>query len=401
FAKVILEASSPTSCAITDEPSTAESSTAESSTSSTPTANSSATPQETLCSTSIITIPVENFSLATFCVMLRYIYTGEIDLSADTALHAISTTESTLVLQNITSRSREFVRWNPLDMDSPWKFKDVTWEELLLASHAYGVTDLQACCEEAVISAMNASNAVKRLFDLGSHFEAVQESALAFIVNNMDAMLDSSKGPFAPYKNHPDFYEYAIELMRRKTARCVDISFTMATLAVKETLEVVLNVVSSFLTDDPANNTASAQISYDDYTFWDVRLSRQGDTLTVHVGLKDEGQDHPGFSTLLLDSNPPPVSYHDNLGGYWAARLVPHKNPRLSKILSLDTEKMICGGTIEVSKVLLNGQFCFDIVLTTGNELSRKLTHVPKRVEMTSKIYDVMQVLLKDIYSVD
>ncbi|KAI8602287.1 hypothetical protein EDD21DRAFT_372269 [Dissophora ornata] len=214
FEKVILEASYPASCAITDEPST----------SSTPTANGSATSQETLYSASIIIVPVEKFSLATFCVMLRYIYTGEIDLSADTALHAISTTESTLVLQNITSRSREFVRWNPLDMDSPWKFKDVTWEELLLASHAYGVTDLQACCEEAVISAVNASNAVKRLFDLGPYFEAVRESTLVFIVKNMDAMLDSSEGPFAPYKNHPDFYEYAIELMRRKTARCVDIS---------------------------------------------------------------------------------------------------------------------------------------------------------------------------------
>ncbi|KAF8915969.1 hypothetical protein BGZ58_005406 [Dissophora ornata] len=69
---------------------------------------------------------------------------------------------------------------------------------------------------------MDASNAVKRLFNLGSHFESIQESALDYIVDHMYTMLDSIEGPFVPYKNHPDFYEYAIELMRRKTVEYVD-----------------------------------------------------------------------------------------------------------------------------------------------------------------------------------
>ncbi|KAF9339548.1 hypothetical protein BGX26_009274, partial [Mortierella sp. AD094] len=65
-------------------------------------------------------IPVEKFTLATLCVLLRYIYTGQIKLSAETNKHAISMTESTLTLQGITSRHKESVRWHPLELDSPW-----------------------------------------------------------------------------------------------------------------------------------------------------------------------------------------------------------------------------------------------------------------------------------------
>ncbi|KAF8923043.1 hypothetical protein BGZ58_003434, partial [Dissophora ornata] len=170
----------------------------------------------------------------------------------------------------------------------------------------------------------------------------------------------------------------------------------MATLALKRSIEIMLSVVSPLLTDDPANNTASAQISDNDNSFWNVRLSRQGDTLTVRMGPVGEGQDHSEFS-----SNPPPVSCHDNIGERWVARLVPHKNPRLSKTLSVDTETMTCGATIEASKVLHNSQFCFDIVMTLGDESSSSPIDLPKQVEATSKNYDVMHVLLKDIYSVD
>ncbi|KAF8915968.1 hypothetical protein BGZ58_005405, partial [Dissophora ornata] len=168
----------------------------------------------------------------------------------------------------------------------------------------------------------------------------------------------------------------------------------MTTLAFKKTIGAVLSVVSSFPTDDPANNTASAEISDDDGRIWKLRLSRQGNILTLHAGPKDDEQDHPEYSNF---SDPPPVSCQDNLGAHWVARLVPHKNPRLSKPLFLDTEKFTCGGTIEVNKVLHNGRFCFDIVLTFGDSP----IDAPKRVEATSKIYDIMKVLLKDIYSVD
>ncbi|KAG0289637.1 hypothetical protein BGZ98_003766 [Dissophora globulifera] len=184
--------------------------------SSTPTNN---VREEANGDSSVLMILVEKFSLATLCVLLRFIYTGEIDLSADTNQHAISSTESSLVLQEIAGKTHEYVRWNPLDVDSPWKFKDVTWEELLMAASFYGVTDLQARCEAAVIAGLDATNAVEVLFSVGCRFEKVKNAAMEFIVEKMASMILGDKEPFALYKDHPDAFGFLVELMRRRVAK--------------------------------------------------------------------------------------------------------------------------------------------------------------------------------------
>ncbi|KAG0326396.1 hypothetical protein BGZ99_009636 [Dissophora globulifera] len=168
---------------------------------------------------SVLTIVVEKFSLATFCVLLRFVYTGEINLSADTNMHAISSTESSLVLKTIAGKTREYIRWNPLDVDSPWKFKDVTWGELLLAASFYGVTELQTQCEDALITGLDATNAVEVLFSIGCNFDKVKNAAMDFIVDKMASMVLGDKEPFASYKDHPDAFGFLVELMRRRVAK--------------------------------------------------------------------------------------------------------------------------------------------------------------------------------------
>ncbi|KAF8927150.1 hypothetical protein EDD21DRAFT_376070 [Dissophora ornata] len=169
---------------------------------------------------SVLTISIEKFSLATFCVLLRYIYTGEIDLSADIGLHAVSVAETSLVVQGIAGKKQELVHWNPLDLTSPWKFKDVTWEELLLAADFFGVADLRARCEEAMVGTMSASKAVKILFGVGSCFDKVKEEAMNYIVTNMESIMKEGKDKtFAPYKDHPYCFDVMFELMERRAAK--------------------------------------------------------------------------------------------------------------------------------------------------------------------------------------
>ncbi|KAF9401826.1 hypothetical protein BGX21_000464 [Mortierella sp. AD011] len=161
-------------------------------------------------------IPVERFTLATLCVLLRYVYTGQINLSAETNKHAISMTESTLTLEGITSRCKESVRWHPLGTDSPWKFKDVTWGELLVASDYYGVLDLKTLCESEVISSMNQSSVVETLFTIGCKFDKIKECALNHIVGNMATLFPEGKDPFSLYKDHPMCHDLLVESIRRK-----------------------------------------------------------------------------------------------------------------------------------------------------------------------------------------
>ncbi|KAG0289636.1 hypothetical protein BGZ98_003765 [Dissophora globulifera] len=134
-------------------------------------------------------------------------------------MHAISMTESSLILKTIAGKTREYVRWNPLDVDSPWKFKDVTWNELLLAASFYGLTELQARCEDAMIAGLDATNAVEVLFSAGCHFEKIKNAAMDLIVGKMASMVLGDKEPFASYKDHPDAYDFLMELMRRRVAK--------------------------------------------------------------------------------------------------------------------------------------------------------------------------------------
>lgn len=165
-----------------------------------------------------LAVPVEGFSLASMCVMLRYIYTGELNLSADTALHAICTSDSSLVKSTMlgaNSDHQKSIKWNPLDTDSVWQFKEVTWEELLTAAKHYGVSDLQQECETAVIAALNPDNVVKTLFTFGDTFVGIKDAAQNYLLQNARKMDLKAKNPFLPYMCDPMCCEILYELMRR------------------------------------------------------------------------------------------------------------------------------------------------------------------------------------------
>ncbi|KAG0352422.1 hypothetical protein BC939DRAFT_464462 [Gamsiella multidivaricata] len=169
----------------------------------------------------VLTVPVHKFSLASFCVMLRYIYTGDIERSPDTSQHAICTTESHLVYRTFrgAKAEQESISWNPLDADSPWKLKEVDWDELLVLADYYGVADLRAYSELAVVDKLDKHNAVQTLFTVGSKFEKVKESALDFLANNMSELMLENKDPFSSFQYHPDCYSNLVELMRRKSKK--------------------------------------------------------------------------------------------------------------------------------------------------------------------------------------
>ncbi|KAG0313249.1 hypothetical protein BGZ99_009009 [Dissophora globulifera] len=173
---------------------------------------------QSIINAEMLTIPLHDISPATLCVLLRYIYTGEINRTVDTTLHVISMTDSALVMKGISGRPARIVRWSPMDKDSPWRLKDVTWEELLRASGRFGVLDLQQHCEDAVIASIDTSNAVEVLFSIGGSFDKVKDSAMDFIVDKMGVVLEG-EDPFAAYKSHPDAFEFLVELLRRKTTK--------------------------------------------------------------------------------------------------------------------------------------------------------------------------------------
>ncbi|KAK3838843.1 MAG: hypothetical protein J3R72DRAFT_448465 [Linnemannia gamsii] len=100
-----------------------------------------------------LVIKVDDVSLATFCVMLYYIYTHKIDLAVDTSRFVLSdTNKADLLWRDDTGKVENSAKWRPLDQDSPWRLKDVTWKELKDAAAQYGLEGLQALAEQGLQS---------------------------------------------------------------------------------------------------------------------------------------------------------------------------------------------------------------------------------------------------------
>ncbi|KAF8977512.1 hypothetical protein BGZ46_007335 [Entomortierella lignicola] len=159
----------------------------------------------------------KDISLSTLAVLLRFVYTGEINLPADPGQHVIS---RTLAMPKTSRKFRESFLWNPMDVevDPNWRLKDVPWEVLLQAADHYDVTEVREDCQDILIRAMSESNVMDTLFKVGSSFDTVKEAALDFIVN-MSTMISNGNNPFIAYKNHPDCHSFMFEVMRRRAKK--------------------------------------------------------------------------------------------------------------------------------------------------------------------------------------
>ncbi|KAG0285133.1 hypothetical protein BGZ97_007922 [Linnemannia gamsii] len=171
---------------------------AESDTESTRTVTNDPSPAPSIDSRAII-IKVDKFPLATFCALLYYIYTDEIDLSVDTDRFVISVTEVGSLFWcdadgQIRLRDHHHhhhpvpIQWPPVDLGSSWKLKDVAWDELLEAADF---------CDQDV-----------------------KQMAMRYIVDNVEVFFERGKqDPFLTYKEHPDCHEVLVELMQMKVKK--------------------------------------------------------------------------------------------------------------------------------------------------------------------------------------
>ncbi|KAF9540603.1 hypothetical protein EC957_003945 [Mortierella hygrophila] len=168
-----------------------------------------------------IMIKVDKFPLATFCALLYYIYMDEIDLSVDTGRFVVSVSEGgSLVWRDSDGKIREHhpsTCWPPLDQGSPWKLKDVAWDELLEAADFYDVSELRSHCLTGALNGLNEQNAVRFVFSCDAD---VKRMAMRYIVDRAEEFFEKGKqDPFLAYKEHPDCHEVLVELMQMKAKK--------------------------------------------------------------------------------------------------------------------------------------------------------------------------------------
>lgn len=166
-----------------------------------------------------LTIRMEKFALATFTCLVYYLYTGTIKRTVDTSQFAFSQQDEAIVMikDEITGGTKDRMVWNPLDADSSWKMKDVTWTDLLFISEYFGVKDLRNECLHEVVESIKESNVVELLFEVGCFFEQVKDAGLDYLADNMEAMCNEGKDPFEKYRDHKECHTMMLDAMRYKS----------------------------------------------------------------------------------------------------------------------------------------------------------------------------------------
>ncbi|KAF9189546.1 hypothetical protein BGZ51_005619 [Haplosporangium sp. Z 767] len=160
-----------------------------------------------------LTIHIGDFTLATFCCLLQYLYTGEIGRSIDSNNFAFSTLDpaEVVVRDTASGRVKDSVKWNPLEPASSWQLKDVRWTELLFLSDHFGITSLRSRCMENVIKSIDNQNVIETLFEVGCSFKEVKTAGLDFVANNKHDLFKDSRDPFEDFQGRKECYALMVE----------------------------------------------------------------------------------------------------------------------------------------------------------------------------------------------
>ncbi|KAG0214266.1 hypothetical protein BGX33_002288 [Mortierella sp. NVP41] len=162
---------------------------------------------------STLTLTIKKFSLETFCALLQFIYTGDSSCTIQTSQFVLSANSPGL--DQPLSRDSASIRWMVDNHQGLQKWVPmVKDEDLMLAAHEYGVSDLAAICQTRVEELMSESNIGHILFEVAPQYSKIKAPALAYVVSNNVVLFAAGKDIFASYRSHPQCHAIMMEIFQ-------------------------------------------------------------------------------------------------------------------------------------------------------------------------------------------
>ncbi|KAG0239051.1 hypothetical protein BGX31_003069 [Mortierella sp. GBA43] len=177
-------------------------------------------------------ILIEGISLTTFCVMLKYLYTEDLDLDnidpdeflmcdadhlqEELLLSSPSAPSSSLAVLNKSLREH-----NEAQFYTTWNTKDkVSWSDLFLAADRFEVDGLREQCLENLLTSVDESNAMEILFGVGTCFQEIRQPVMNYISDHLEDIFSiQTSDPFKRFSSHEGYHEVMLELLRLQS-RC-------------------------------------------------------------------------------------------------------------------------------------------------------------------------------------
>ncbi|KAG0239053.1 hypothetical protein BGX31_003071 [Mortierella sp. GBA43] len=166
--------------------------------------------------------PIEGISLTTFCVLLKYLYTEDVDLNIDPSQYLLCDMDHKPWASSSTVLSKSLKEYNAAQFYATWNVKDkVTWSDLFLAADRFEIADLRQLSLDKLLESVNKDNAVEILFGVGMCFkEEIRDPVMKYISENLDDGFSiQTHDPFKQFTKHDRFPEVMLELLRLSRAK--------------------------------------------------------------------------------------------------------------------------------------------------------------------------------------
>ncbi|KAG0274183.1 hypothetical protein BGZ96_004442 [Linnemannia gamsii] len=166
---------------------------------------------------STLTLVIEKHSLATFCSLLRFVYTGQLDYSNRYSdfVFSINMSSSSPFLQ---SRDFSSIRWTRLP-DEKCVWTVAKEEQLMLCAHEFGIDDLEAGCRARMELSMSETNIGHILFDVVPVYPKIKTHAMMYVVRNKEMLFASGKDLFEQFRTYPQCHSVMLEIFQHMATR--------------------------------------------------------------------------------------------------------------------------------------------------------------------------------------
>ncbi|KAF9366594.1 hypothetical protein BGX34_000614 [Mortierella sp. NVP85] len=168
-------------------------------------------------------IPIQGISLTTFCVLLKYLYTGDLGLDVDPSQFLMCDMDQLKddpfmnLIGSTAVLNKSLEEYNAAQFYATWNVKDkVTWSDLFLAADRFEITELREQCLDNLLASVNENNAMEILFGVGTCFrDEVYNPIMKYILSHLgDTFAIQTQDPFKRFADHAQCHEVMLELLR-------------------------------------------------------------------------------------------------------------------------------------------------------------------------------------------
>ncbi|KAG0100485.1 hypothetical protein BGZ93_000573 [Podila epicladia] len=190
----------------------------------------------------IVSTHITEQTLESYCCLIRYLYTGAINLDVDLSDFAIgylpsepfavasrtrmsvkglfsttSTPSSRSLASSKHSSNRDPTPELSSEVESPSpKTTSTLWKDIFQVSDCHDVKELRDYCRDKIIADLCVSNVLEILFEFAYRFSDLKEEVLKFLADNIGQMYAGDPDPFSEYGDHPHRHALLAEALRRR-----------------------------------------------------------------------------------------------------------------------------------------------------------------------------------------